>query len=185
MLAAGFTGLSQIEEDASRPVNAVTGFIGGPDQPKQACVLVRPVGQRIFQPCVEAAGANLQSTAHGLYLKLATMNLDEFVDPTSGPGAGSAGHLWTLWLSFTPFYGVHEILGTPVVTVRPAPPRSPQEHSGILKIAGDSSHRCGEPSRTTSSGGTVAAPTPAPTRTSASREGPRAPQPGLTAHDRS
>jgi len=51
------------------------------------------------------------------------------------------------------------------MTVRPAPPRSPQEHSGILKIAGDSSHRCREPSRTISRGGTVAARAPAPTRT--------------------
>src|SRR5690349_4396616 len=98
MLAARFTGLAQIEEDAWGPIDAMTGLIGGANYPQQARILLGSVGQWISQPFVEAARANTQSPAHRLHLKLATMSFDEFIGPTSRPGTGSAGHLWTLRL---------------------------------------------------------------------------------------
>ena len=88
MLAARFSCLTQIKEDAWGAVDAVAGDEGRSDQAKQSGVLVRVVRERLLKPLVIAARRHAEHATHGLDTELLAMSPDEIIGRTDTP------HTW-------------------------------------------------------------------------------------------
>src|SRR5579863_9625858 len=108
MLTASFASLSKIQEDSSRPVDAMACIVRGADQPQQPHVFLGPVGKRLSQPSVISGACDIQDPAHGLDVVFMAMRFYELIDSTGTPRSRSAGHLPPLRPALPAELSVHE-----------------------------------------------------------------------------
>jgi hypothetical protein len=92
VLAAGLSGLSQVEKDTRRAVNALTRGKRRTDQAEQPGILLRPVRHRVREPLVVPARGHAEHTTHCLRAEFASIGLDELVRRPTSPRAQLHGH---------------------------------------------------------------------------------------------
>lgn len=101
VLAARFTGFTQVEEDPWSAVDAVTGNEGGSDQTQKPSVLLSSIGDRLLKPLVVTALSDLEDLAHGLDAVLTAVGFNEPVDLADLSSTQLRGHCgspwWTIW----------------------------------------------------------------------------------------
>ena len=79
MLAAPFTGFSEVKEHARRAVYPAAGGIRVADQAQQSQVFDGPIEQRLVQPLIEATARDLERATHHRDAMLLGMIVDERV----------------------------------------------------------------------------------------------------------
>lgn len=79
MLAAGLTGLAQVEQDSRRTVDPLARRIRSADHAEQARVLLGPKGEQLLEPVVVAALGDAQDSTLHFHGELPAMGLDEGV----------------------------------------------------------------------------------------------------------
>src|SRR5688572_24804434 len=113
MLATGFAGFSQIEENPRCAVDAVARDKRCSNQAQQSGVLLRAIRDGLQQPLVIAARGYLQNATQHLHAVLISMRLDELVDRADSPRDLVLG-LWHRSSAKCRMLAcVHQILGTP------------------------------------------------------------------------
>ena len=79
MFAAGLSHLAQVQVYPTIAIDTTTNRVRGADQYQQSLILDGAIGQRSFDPFVEAAVCDWKQTAHQLHGMLASMFVDELV----------------------------------------------------------------------------------------------------------
>ena len=92
IFAACLPGFTKVKKEAWGPVDAVAGVERRPDQPKQPCILLTPLRNRLSKPLVVTAASNPQNSAHHLDFVLLLMRLDEPVGLPDSACASLCGH---------------------------------------------------------------------------------------------
>ena len=92
VLAAGFTGLAQIEENARRAIHALAGLEGRADQTQQALIFNGSVREGFFQPGVVAARRDVEQSTHHPNIVVGVIGTNEFVLATNFAGFFLFGH---------------------------------------------------------------------------------------------
>src|SRR5262249_22268982 len=87
MLTARLAGLSQVEKDARRAVDALTRVERCSDKAKQPSILLGAVRYWLLEPCVVAGSRDAQQPTHPLHAKRISIGLDEFVRRSGSPRA--------------------------------------------------------------------------------------------------
>lgn len=113
MLAARLSGLTEIEEDARRAVDAVAGDERCPDQPEESCVLLSSRRDRLTQLGVVPTRSDFQEPAkRSDVVLLPAVCFDERIDSADPPNAELCRHRPSSRLVAPLDSRVHKILGS-------------------------------------------------------------------------
>jgi HPt (histidine-containing phosphotransfer) domain-containing protein len=79
MLAAGLAGLTQIQEDARRAIDALARNERSTDQAKESGVLLPSLRNWLPEPVVVSTWSHVEKPAHRIHGVLASVGLNELI----------------------------------------------------------------------------------------------------------